>query len=110
MSIRERILRKVFPEVYTQLDVAKKIITDYQSLKDSLIIKDGIVTINGPAGILGDLKDCTIFLTPTVNTELVLSKYELSSMLHVAGSQSLVSQNFFRTQGSKQTIKAILVE
>jgi hypothetical protein len=107
VKIRERILRKLFPEVYQQADKAAEIIADYQGLKDSLKITDGVVTIEGPAGILGDLVNCKVSITPKINTELVLSKYELESMLKVTGNQELISQNLFTSRESKKAIKGI---
>ena len=105
MKIRERILRKLFPEVYEQADKAAKIIGDYQVLKDSLKITDGTVRIEGPAGILGDLVNCKIKIAPKINTELVLSKYELESALKVEGKQHLVTNCIFTSKDLKEALE-----
>lgn len=110
MKIRERILRKLFPEVYTQLDKMEEIIVAYLALKDSLKITDGTVKIEGPAGILGDLVNCKIKIAPKINTELVLSKYELESMLHVVGDHELISQNVFENRPFKEVVKGLSTE
>jgi len=103
MKIRERVLRKLFPEVYHQVDKAAKIVADYQQLGDSLKITDGKVTIEGPVGILGNLVNCGIKIEPKINTELVLSKYELESALKVEGNQHLITSNLFTNIESKKS-------
>jgi hypothetical protein len=110
VNIRERILRKLFPEVYRQVDKAAEIVANYQELKDSLKIVDGTVIIEGPAGILGSLANCKVEIRPQINTELVLSKYELESMLKMLGDHQMVSSNYFTNQESKEKIEGTPIE
>ena len=110
MKIREKILRKLFPEVYKQTDKAATIVAHYEALKASLKNTGGIVQIEGPVGVLGDLVNCKVELKPQINTELVLSKYQLDSMLHIAGDHGLVSQNLFTNREFKDAIKGLKVE
>jgi len=105
VKTRERILRKVFPEVYEQLDKAEDIVAAYLALKESLKITDGTVKIEGPAGILGDLVNCKVEIAPTINTELVLSKYELEAMVKLVGDQCLVSSNLFTNKETKEALE-----
>jgi hypothetical protein len=105
LKIRERILRKLFPEVYQQVDEAARIVLAYQALKDSLKITDRTVRIEGPAGILGNLTNCKITISPKINTELVLSKYELEAMLKVGGEKQLVTQNYFMNKELKEALE-----
>jgi len=110
MQIRKKFLRKLFPEVYHQVDEAAKIVAGYQELVDSLKITDGVVNIEGPAGILGEMNNCKVSIAPTINTELVLSKYELESALKVLGQGHLISSNLFTNQESKEVVKGISTE
>lgn len=102
MKIRERILRKVFPEVYEQLDKAADIVATYLMLKESLKITDGTIKIEGPAGILGDLVNCKVKIAPKIHTEVVLSKWELEAMLRVAGEKQTVTSCIFQNKASPE--------
>jgi hypothetical protein len=107
LIIRERILRKLFPEIYQQVDKAKEIVANYQELKSSLKIVDGVVNIEGPAGILGEMNNCEVSITPKIYPELVLSKYELDSMLKIVGGRGqLISSNLFNNYENKERMKS----
>lgn len=73
------------------------IILQYNGLLKYVSLDGKEIHLEGLAGILGSLNNCTITIEPKIEPRIILSEFNLEAALKLLGKQQLVSGSFFTT-------------
>ena len=93
-----RIKRKLFSDVYNQLNSAKRIVDLYSALIDKQSI-DGKELELDNAAILGNISNCSITIKPQLHTRVVLSEAHFGSVLGFSKTQgTAIINNIFQSE------------
>lgn len=103
MKYRERLFRWICPEVASVLGQAKGIVREYGAAKDALRIDGKEVRTEKGVIILGHVTNSSLTVTPKLYTEVILSKLEFKSLLHLQGEQQVVTDSIFNAHNTKIT-------
>lgn len=91
--IKKAIRKWLIPDYMDSLETIAIMLTELEEAKKAVSVEGKDIEIKGPVVFLGSLKDCKVILSPTIKPTIVLSKFEMDSMLHFTGSYSTISNN-----------------
>ena len=93
--IRGKMRRWLLGEDLAIINTAKLIVQHYEALIEGVSLEGKEVALNGLAGILGSLNNCTITISPNLSPRIVLSEFKMDA-IHLSGNHQIASGNLFK--------------
>ena len=97
--IKEWIRKKLFPEY----EEVRKFMTDIEDAKTKSIelCNESNIKFEKPVIFIGSLVGCKVSVEPKLKPEIILSRLDLSAILHLSGRQHTVTNSFFTGKSHK---------
>lgn len=89
--IKKTIRKWLIPDYMDSLETIAIMLTELEEAKNAVSMEGKDIEIYGPVVFLGSLKDCNVKLIPNIKPTIVLSKFEMDSMLSLYGSNMTVT-------------------